>query len=184
MKNPTICSHILHTVSQVPQLPPIATLLEVDLDADSAQFQTATATSSSAGGAVGLLGYGSSGGAAGSGGFMGGGALVGFGGLGQLVPRVQGSGAAVVGAGGGASAVEDARNVAQRLVQTLRSSQLPYGYDPEPLLTVRLCSCPAGMLMTPDVRNTAMHPTAWPWTSPAQPRLYHYKSTAVAEPSA
>eukprot|EP00775_Hariotina_reticulata_P007375 gene7375-7585_t len=124
---------------QAPQLPPITTLLEVDIDADSTQMQPGVAgsSSSSSGGGSGLTGFlglsGSSGAA--GGGFMGGGALAGCGGLGQLGGRAQG--AAAGGAGGGssgASAAEDARNSAQRLIQTLCNSQLPYGYDPEPLV--------------------------------------------------
>jgi hypothetical protein len=131
---------LLANGQQAPQLPPITTLLEVDIDADSTQMQPAAAGGSSGGGLAGFLGLSGSSGAAG-GGFMGGGALVGFGGLGQLGGRVQGSAAGGDGGSNGASAAEDARNAAQRLIQMLRTSQLPYGYDPEPLVLVSHAPC-------------------------------------------
>lgn len=39
------------------------------------------------------------------------------------------------------SAAEDAHNMAQNLMDNLRRSQLPYGYDPQPLLTVSAREC-------------------------------------------
>ncbi|WIA31394.1 hypothetical protein OEZ86_002293 [Tetradesmus obliquus] len=104
---------------QAPQLPPITQLLEVETDASgSGANSSSNAMSSAAGGAAGIAG-----GLGGSG--------LGLGsGFGPML-RVQGGG---MGSGSSVSAVEDARNMAQNLMESLRHSQLPYGYDPQPLL--------------------------------------------------
>lgn len=109
---------------QAPQLPPITQLLEVETDASgSGANSSSNAISSAAGGAAGIAG-----GLGGSG--------LGLGsGFGPML-RVQGGG---MGSGSSVSAVEDARNMAQNLMESLRHSQLPYGYDPQPLLMVSCC---------------------------------------------
>jgi hypothetical protein len=105
---------------QAPQLPPITMLLEVEAEASDSDFGSAGNANGAAGGAAGLVGgLGSSGLGLSSG-------------FGPML-RVQGSGA---GSGSSVSAVEDARNMAQNLMESLRHSQLPYGYDPQPLLMV------------------------------------------------
>jgi hypothetical protein len=105
---------------QAPQLPPITQLLEVETDASTINNSGSSGANGAAGGASGLAG-----GLGGSG--------LGLGsGFGPML-RVQGSG---VGSGSSVSAVEDARNMAQNLMESLRHSQLPYGYDPQPLLMV------------------------------------------------
>eukprot|EP00878_Enallax_costatus_P007856 GHUV01008221.1.p1 GENE.GHUV01008221.1~~GHUV01008221.1.p1 ORF type:complete len:623 (+),score=170.79 GHUV01008221.1:49-1917(+) len=99
---------------QAPQLPSILSLLDLE-DEESQHSTQAGGLAASAAGIISAVASG-----------LGASSLVGFGGLGNL-PRVQ------PGSSGG-SAVEDARNVAQSLMDNLRRSQLPYGYDPQPLL--------------------------------------------------
>jgi hypothetical protein len=106
---------------QAPQLPPITMLLEVEAEASG----SAGGANGAAGGAAGLVGgLGSSGLGLSSG-------------FGPML-RVQGSG---TGSGSSVSAVEDARNMAHTLMESLRHSQLPYGYDPQPLLMVSCAMC-------------------------------------------
>jgi hypothetical protein len=110
---------------QAPQLPPITQLLEVETDASMNGTSSTGGVNGAAGGAAGLVaGLGSSGLGLSSG-------------FGPML-RVQGSG---MGSGSSVSAVEDARNMAQNLMESLRHSQLPYGYDPQPLLMVSCCVC-------------------------------------------
>lgn len=107
---------------QAPQLPPISMLLEVETEAPFSGFSFSNTGGANAatGGSAGLAGgLGSSGLGLSSG-------------FGPML-RVQGGGA---GSGSSVSALEDARNMAQNLMESLRHSQLPYGYDPQPLLMV------------------------------------------------
>eukprot|EP00882_Tetradesmus_deserticola_P022384 GHRQ01024286.1.p1 GENE.GHRQ01024286.1~~GHRQ01024286.1.p1 ORF type:complete len:284 (+),score=78.69 GHRQ01024286.1:605-1456(+) len=100
---------------QAPRLPPIAMLLEVETEES-------------------FEGFSNTGGAYGASGLAGGLSSSGLGlssGFGPML-RVQGSSTE---SGSSVSAVEDARNMAQNLMDSLRHSQLPYGYDPQPLLT-------------------------------------------------
>ncbi|KAF8057753.1 tmem209 [Scenedesmus sp. PABB004] len=110
-----------------PQLPCIADLLDLpSADGDGAAHAGGGGGGGGGGWAAGL--GGAAAGLAGAVASAGAGALAAVGGGG-------GGGAGAVGAGGGsASAVEDARCTALHLLDTLRRSQLPYGYDPQPLL--------------------------------------------------
>lgn len=95
-------------------------LLELEDDDAGLNAQSASSIAATAAGVIGAVASG-----------LGASSLVGFGGLGNL-PKVQ------AGSSGG-SALEETRGVAVNCMEHVRRSQLPYGYDPQPLLVVSDC---------------------------------------------